>query len=242
VKIDFSDFNISFDSKKYLDIFEKGLGFESEIPIGFGLGSSGAFTASVFDSFFNKKEIPAPDKLKIIFSRIESFFHGKSSGIDPLIIYLDQAIYTDREGGIHPFSFDNSAFKKYSFQLIDSGKSRNTGEYVEIFRKKMEDNFYEKKYISRLRQINDDVICDLTEENQKIDLFSSFKEISRLQYQAFSEMIIEGIDEVWKNELVGDKHAIKLCGAGGGGFYYLLSKDLDEFKRKYPSLKLINIF
>ena len=73
------------------------------------------------------------------------------------------------------------------------------------------------------------------------DLFLAFTEISRLQFHAFREMIPEHIYKVWKSVLKGDQHAIKLCGAGGGGYFYLLSKDLEAFKRTNPGFKLINI-
>ena len=73
----------------------KGLYFDSSIPKGYGVGSSGALVAAIYDKYSNNKitvlENLTREKLlvlKSIFSKMESFFHGKSSGLDPLNSYL----------------------------------------------------------------------------------------------------------------------------------------------------------
>ena len=73
----------------------KGLYFDSSIPKGYGVGSSGALVAAVYDKYSNNKITVLENltrdkllKLKTIFSKMESFFHGKSSGLDPLNSYL----------------------------------------------------------------------------------------------------------------------------------------------------------
>ena len=74
---------------------KKGLYFDSSIPKGYGVGSSGALVAAVYDKYSNNKitvlENLTREKLlvlKSIFSKMESFFHGKSSGLDPLNWWL----------------------------------------------------------------------------------------------------------------------------------------------------------
>ena len=73
-----------------LILFEKhlneGLYFDSSIPKGYGVGSSGALVAAVYDKYSNNKITVLENltrekllKLKTIFSKMESFFHGKSS-------------------------------------------------------------------------------------------------------------------------------------------------------------------
>ena len=74
--------------KMDLDSFEtdiaQGMIFDSTIPRGFGVGSSGALTAAVYDRYvereFRENNIL---KLKEIFSIFESHFHGTGSGLDP---------------------------------------------------------------------------------------------------------------------------------------------------------------
>ncbi|MEO1626482.1 MAG: mevalonate kinase, partial [Bacteroidota bacterium] len=75
------------------DELERGLFFQSDIPIGYGAGSSGAFCAAFYDRFVRHKldgQQLAP--LKAQLAQLESFFHGSSSGLDPLVCYLDQTL------------------------------------------------------------------------------------------------------------------------------------------------------
>ena len=241
-KIDFEVYGTSFLAEDFQNRMSRGLGFSSEIPIGYGLGSSGAFSAAIYDSFFHKAQNPELHQLKAIFSEIESFFHGKSSGVDPLIIYLNKALHFDSSGHISSFEFDKRKFRDYSFCLIDSGKKRSTVEYVSIFNGKIKNMDFDKEYIQPLIKINNSAIQHLLDKSQKADLFKFFDKISSIQYSAFPEMILPSIQNVWKDCLESKDHRMKLCGAGGGGFYYLLSKELGEFKNRFPELKLINIF
>ena len=70
--------------------FEKDLKnniyFDYSIPQGFGIGSSGAIVAATYDRYCNKNKIDSAKeiqnesiiKLKSIFSKLESFYHGPS--------------------------------------------------------------------------------------------------------------------------------------------------------------------
>ena len=62
-----------------------GMYFDSSIPQGYGVGSSGALVAAIYDKYANNKitvlENLTREKLvtlKNIFSQMENFFHGKS--------------------------------------------------------------------------------------------------------------------------------------------------------------------
>src|SRR5687768_11099980 len=83
--------------------FEEGWFFESTVPIGYGLGSSGAYVAGVYDRYFHKPDHDfekTSDKL----AQMEAYFHGSSSGMDPLVSWSGKAVYKDDKG---------------NFQLID---------------------------------------------------------------------------------------------------------------------------
>ena len=49
-----------------------------------------------------------------------------------------------------------------------------------------------------------------------------------LQYYHFEPMIPEAFQSIWKKSLNDDKLALKLCGAGGGGFILGFSKDWES--------------
>ena len=90
---------VSFDMESLKKDVEAGLYFDSSIPQGYGVGSSGALVAAIYDKYANNKitvlENLTREKLlslKAIFAEMESFFHGKSSGLDPLNSYLSLPI------------------------------------------------------------------------------------------------------------------------------------------------------
>jgi len=237
----FESLGTIFRDKLYRNAFQQGLFFDANIPIGYGVGSSGAFSAALYHSFFKPIKDPSLLNLKNIFALIESFFHGQSSGIDPLIIYTNKAIYQDSEKTLSYFNFDASFFQPYTLALIDSGVQRSTAEFVEVFRKKITNSDYHDEFIQPLIKINNIVIEAMIEENHGFGLFDHYKMISSIQFNAFQEMIAPEIKPLWKNTLNGNDHLIKLCGAGGGGFYFLISKNISLFSNKFPDLKLITI-
>ena len=85
---------VVFDWKKFNKDLSLNMYFDSSIPKGYGVGSSGALVASIYDKYALNKITVLENltkekliKLKTIFSKMESFFHGKSSGLDPLNSY-----------------------------------------------------------------------------------------------------------------------------------------------------------
>ena len=80
------------DTSSFEKDLNKGMIFKSNIPVNYGLGSSGALVAALYDSYsLNKNKIDLSETIKEL-SSIESFFHGKSSGLDPLTSYLNSPI------------------------------------------------------------------------------------------------------------------------------------------------------
>ena len=86
----------ALDLKKFRADLNKGMHFDSSIPQGFGVGSSGAIVAAIYDNYSQDKIASDANmsneqfiSLKKIFGTLESYYHGKSSGLDPLICYLN---------------------------------------------------------------------------------------------------------------------------------------------------------
>ena len=86
---------VVFDLNTLKADVNSGMYFDSSIPQGYGVGSSGALVAAIYDKYAHDKITVLENltrekllKLKTIFSEMESFFHGKSSGLDPLNSYL----------------------------------------------------------------------------------------------------------------------------------------------------------
>ena len=98
LKVQVEGFNFDIDGSAFLEDLQNDLYFESNIPIGYGVGSSGALTAGVYDRYGKGVINPQLSVLKNNLAKIENFFHGSSSGIDPLICYLDQIILLESKG------------------------------------------------------------------------------------------------------------------------------------------------
>lgn len=237
------------DTDALLIDLQKGLYFDANIPLGYGLGSSGALCAAVYERYAIKpiERTASSDfsTLKKILARMESFYHGSSSGIDPLICYLGQPVIIQADGNIElvptgPTDFD----KKASLFLFDTGISRQTGPLVQGFLKKCEDNLYEKRVISELIPANEAAIIHYLEQNPAA-LFEDFHAISHFQFRYMSEMIPGSFRGIWLDGLSSNYFKLKICGAGGGGFLLGICTDFSKLKEKlgsdFPNHQILKI-
>ncbi|MEM9849977.1 MAG: mevalonate kinase, partial [Bacteroidota bacterium] len=84
-----------FDAAKMKSDLGAGLVFQSDIPLGYGLGSSGALCAATYDTYALTKSTDL-HLLKKQLADMEAHFHGASSGTDPLICYLNQTLLLEK--------------------------------------------------------------------------------------------------------------------------------------------------
>lgn len=215
-----SGFQLNLSS--FQKALENQLYFESNIPIGYGLGSSGALCAAIYDSFaldkIDSHEVKRWMELKKILAQMESFFHGESSGTDPLICYLHQPVLIESKKTILPTTLPlNFPPNDQSLFLIDTGISRKTGPLVKLFLKKCEDEYYNQRCQTELLSYNDDAIAAYLQGNWAL-FFELVHQISYFQFKYFQEMIPEDFRTLWLEGLSGTDFKLKLCGAGGGGF------------------------
>ena len=94
--LELNKFNNILDLDNFKSDLDRNIYFESNIPIGYGLGSSGALVAAVFDKYYRKKNNDLNEnnifEMKKIMSKMENYFHGNSSGLDPLNSYFGKSI------------------------------------------------------------------------------------------------------------------------------------------------------
>jgi mevalonate kinase len=233
---EFWDFLKHFDGAQedlITKIQNEGLGFNSTIPNGYGCGSSGALTAAVYDQFFIHKQFDNLH-LKEKLAEIEGFFHGKSSGLDPLVSYLNKAVlYSKKEiVALDPIPSTKNLF------LIDSGIERTTSHWVNVFNKKKEESKDFKNQLEALNKYNEQAISAFILNDQN-NLRECFKKISHWQRTHFVEMIPDSIKSIWDKGLQSDEYYLKLSGAGGGGFFLGFSQSEDsELKEKCITLSV----
>jgi len=217
------DFELNVDAFKH-DLADD-LYFESNIPIGYGVGSSGSLTAGVYEQYVPTTTNLSLKELKNRLALIESFFHGASSGIDPLICFLDQAVLMESKTKIKTVEIRRPQETVGSIFLLNTGIARQTEPLVEIFLEKCKDEYYQLHCQSELSPMNDDAIDAFLKGDWK-DLFQTVHEISYFQYKYFDAMIPESIKQIWLDGLSSSLFKLKLCGAGGGGFMLGFTEDM----------------
>ena len=232
-----SKLNVKIDVEAFADDVNSGLYFESTIPQGFGLGSSAALVASVYskyatDRIKSRRHISSDEilKLKSDFAELEAFFHGTSSGVDPLNSYIKYPVLIRGNNKFETVGIpQNENGQDNAIFLLDTGKSRKTGPLVQLFLEKSKDKNYDKAIRQKLIPINNRCIDSIIKGD--LDGFRlSLKKLSEFQLSYFQEMIPESCKTHWENGLNNDKYYLKLCGAGGGGFVLGFTNNFDQVK------------
>ena len=228
------DYQISI-SKFQKDI-RKGLFFDSNIPQGYGVGSSGALVAAIFERYSVKTYLPEHiskevlKDLKKVFGEMESYFHGKSSGIDPLICYMNLPILIENKENVNKVSIPQSEEGKGAIFLIDSGMTGETGPMVQIFFEKMKTEGFRKTMKEEFIRYNNACIQAFLKKEMN-PLFRNLKNLSVWAYEHFKPMIPESIYKAWKNGLDTNAYYLKLCGSGGGGYILGFTKDYEKAEK-----------
>jgi mevalonate kinase len=214
----------------------KGLFFDSNIPQGYGVGSSGALVAAIFERYSITKYIPenvSKDQLKNlkkVFGLMESYFHGKSSGIDPLICYMNLPILIENKESVDKVSIPKSEAGKGAIFLIDSGSIGETGPMVQIFFEKMKTEGFRKTLKEEFIRYNNACIDSFLKKDMN-PFFRNLKKLSHWAYEHFRPMIPESIFNVWKKGLDSNAYYLKLCGSGGGGYILGFTKDYEKAEK-----------
>lgn len=210
---------IQLDVNAFMKDVKKGLTFHSNIKNGYGLGSSGALCAAIYDTYALQ---PADndEALKEALGAIESFFHGQSSGLDPYTSYKGEA-YARIEGkyiALDPVLRDQLLGQ---IHLFDSGGGRQTKFWVDLFNNRLEEEPEFKHQIDQLNHLNSKIVRSLL-ENGVLD-FSLCQEFSLLQFKTFNDWIPDQVKARWQS-LENTNRCMKLCGAGGGGYFIEISQ------------------
>lgn len=195
---------------------ESGWYLKSNIPRGYGCGSSGSVVAAVYDRYKRGADLPVLET-KSVLADMESFFHHRSSGTDPLVSYLNKALQL----GEQSCKMVGSSLVEIPFNLalLDSGISRNTAELVGAFKSRMEMEPEYGNEVTALKELANRAIDSVVDVDGFA--FDHWKRISSLEFSIFHKFIPDHIAELWKSGRESDQFYMKLCGAGGGGFFLL---------------------
>ena len=236
---------VSFDINTLKTDVEAGMYFDSSIPQGYGVGSSGALVAAVYDRYAQHKitvlENLTREKLltlKAIFSQMESFFHGKSSGLDPLNSYLSIPILINSKDNIEATGIPNQSFDgKGAVFLLDSGIIGETAPMVNIFMENLKDKGFRTMLKSQFIKHTDACVENFLGGDIK-SLFANTKKLSKVVLNNFKPMIPEEFHGIWQNGIDTNDYYLKLCGSGGGGYILGFTEDLEKAKISLKDYKL----
>ena len=232
-----------------LDILKQdvqaGMYFDSSIPQGYGVGSSGALVAAIYDKYAQNKitvlENLTREKLlllKTIFGNMESFFHGKSSGLDPLNSYLSIPILINSKDNIEATGIPTQSLNgKGAVFLLDSGIVGETAPMVNIFMEKLKDQGFRKMLKSQFTKYTDACVENFLGGDIK-SLFANTKKLSKVVLNNFKPMIPEQFHQLWQRGIDSNDYYLKLCGSGGGGYILGFTQDLEKAKASLKEYKL----
>jgi mevalonate kinase len=222
-----------------------GLYFDSSIPEGYGVGSSGALVAAIYNNYSTDKITVLENltrekllRLKALFGKMESFFHGTSSGLDPLNSYLSLPILIHAKDDIASTSIpsQNTAGKGAVF-LLDSGQVGETAPMVQIFMEQMKQEGFRSMLKNQFIKHTDACVEDFVNGNVK-SLFSNIKELSHIVINHFKPMIPKQFHELWQKGIDTNTYYLKLCGSGGGGYILGFTQDIEKAKKALKGYQL----
>ncbi|NNE26816.1 MAG: hypothetical protein HKN09_08235 [Saprospiraceae bacterium] len=218
------------DTQKVSVAREQNWFFDANIPLGYGLGSSGCLCAACYDNFGlvsgNHLEI------KNDLATMEAFFHGTSSGLDPLTIYLNKPLHL-KDGNIELVSRSVDTSRVL---VLDSGIHRNAKSFIEVFKGRKSTDPVFREALQTLNKLNAQAIEGLLNKAMNFDVIL---EISAHQFKYFEPMIPASIKGLWRDGLSSGSYALKLSGAGGGGCFLVFKKEKEtDLALEFPLISV----
>lgn len=234
--------DLNLNLKEFEFDLKQGMYFDSNIPAGYGLGSSGALSAAIFEKYFqaNVNDLSL-QQLKNCLGLMEGHFHGSSSGFDPLLSLLNEPLLYKEDKSIEKISIDLPRAGEGAVFIIDTGKSRRTEPLVNLYKEKLKNRSFEKLCQSQLNDVTNQCI-NLLLEKKFNELVVRFKELSEFQYEHFLPMIPPIFKDDWVQGLESEKYYLKLCGAGGGGYLLGITSNFEDFKFFNPDKEVKVVF
>lgn len=211
----------TIDSKAFETDLNRNLFLDSNIPSSYGLGSSGALVAAVYARYATQ---PIDDMmaLKRLFGMMESYFHGSSSGIDPLQCYLAQPFTISSESGIKLLD-EHFLHQSIHVGLIDTTIKSKTAPLVAYFKQQRQDpvflQHFQEDYLPHVGGCITNIV-----DAENDAFFAALKLLSEGQMRFLRPMITDNTLPLF--EARPDFHfGVKISGSGGGGFLLCFTDD-----------------
>jgi mevalonate kinase len=219
-----------------------GVYFGSNIPQGYGLGSSGALCAAIYSRYVLGEVETDLLVLKGILGKMESCFHGKSSGIDPLTSYLDQPLLIGSTGAIHLLP-ELGIPDGITVFLADTQQARQTGGLVSWFLEQYEQPAFSSLLEEKILPAYQTMLQTwLAGDSQQFMLH--LQTVSQWQLQHLHPMlpVQPELLQWWAEGVAQGETVLKICGAGGGGFVLGFTIDPEKALHFAQNAKISLIF
>ena len=234
---------VKFDFVTMQRDLQSGMYFDSNIPQGYGVGSSGALVAAVYEQYALDKMTDvdlSQEKLlhlKEIFALMEHFFHGVSSGLDPLNSYLGLPVLMHSKDSLEATSVPLEKQGKAAIFLLDSQSVGQTQSMVEVFMNKMKTQGFRRVFRDKFSEYTNACVAHFLKGDVK-ELFTDVRQLSKIVLNHFQQMIPDPFQDVWRKGIETDNYYLKLCGSGGGGYLLGFAPDFEKAKEQLKEHRL----
>lgn len=237
--VDENKFSFTFDIDQLEKDIDQNIVFDSTIPQGYGVGSSGALVAALYDHYVldkipNDRELTGVEmvRLKESLAEMESYFHGKSSGLDPLICYMKKPVLINENTDLNAVGMPNENSQgKGAIFLINTGQTGETQPLVNLFMEKCKEEGFLHVVKNEMIPINNNCIKSFLKGEVK-EMFSNLKSLSGVLLNYLSPMIPKRFRNLWLKGIETEAYYLKLCGSGGGGFILGFTEDIEKAKQE----------
>jgi mevalonate kinase len=233
-----TDDTFKLNVNKLSQELDKGLFFKSDIPQGFGLGSSGALVAAVFLRYLDKagdfkdelKHLTMEhiQSLKSCLGSLEGHFHGKSSGIDPLSIIINKPLLLKSNKEIEKVdipAYDEDG--KNVLFLLNTRIARNSEKLIKQFNSACEKEGFQKKLETKFIEYTNAGITDFLKGDTE-SFYQNLEKLVKFQLDEMHYLIPEKYQSIVKQGLDTKDYFLKICGAGGGGYMIGFTQNWEE--------------
>ncbi|MFN2395092.1 MAG: mevalonate kinase [Bacteroidales bacterium] len=242
-----SKFIYPLDFDRLENDLNRGMFFNSNIPQGYGAGSSGALVAALFYYYaqgFSSKEDLNKSTLQSTREQLalmESVFHGSSSGIDPLTSLLTEPLWvrTGKKISFPELPLFSESFH-YTVFLVDTGSSGNTKPLVDWYKRQVSTGQFNAELLMAL---NNQVLQALLKKDNFF--FETFlAQLSLFQLENMRPMIPDSIKPLWQQGIYSGEWMLKLCGSGGGGYALGIATDFNATMAEFSKsgMEIIPVF
>ena len=227
-------FSNLFDLQTLRRDLDEGLFLASNVPSGYGLGSSGTLVAAVYDRYAIQKTDDYL-QLKTLFGRMESHFHGSSSGIDPLQCYLGKP-FKITPNGVELLS-DEFLKKDIHICLIDTKIKSNTKPLVNHFKAQRENPEFLNRFQAEYVPCVTSCINSMIEGNKEL-FFNSLKQLTKGQLEVLRPMVTDNTLDLFTTDY-DFNFGIKISGSGDGGYVLGFTDDVEQASKLLNDYEVI---